>query len=50
MLGLCAIVIALVAFILWQRRHLYRLSWLLPGPIGLPIIGNGIEIADVRSK
>lgn len=42
MLVLLTTVVALVALLLWKRRHLYRLSYQLPGPIALPIIGNGL--------
>lgn len=42
---------------LWSRRKLYYISYKLPGPVGLPIIGNGLlfmchnsEILDRLSK
>lgn len=47
---LFAIVIALAVYLLWHRRHYYKLSWQLPGPIWLPIIGNAFSIAHPRSE
>lgn len=48
MLVLFAIIVALAAFLLWERRHLYKLSWQLPGPFALPIIGNGLTVHPNR--
>lgn len=39
-----------IGSLLWHRRHHYRLSWQLPGPIALPIIGNGLSIVHPESK
>ena len=49
MLILVAIAIALTVYLLWERRHLYRLSWQLNGPIALPLVGNGLSIVHPKS-
>lgn len=39
------LLICVVAFIImyhWDRRKLYYLSWKMPGPPALPIIGNAL--------
>ncbi|XP_030746385.1 probable cytochrome P450 313a1 [Sitophilus oryzae] len=28
----------------WNKRRMYRLSLKLPGPISLPVIGNGLQL------
>lgn len=50
MLMLLVTFTVLVAYTLWQRRHYYRLSWQLPGPIAVPIVGNGLSLAHSESK
>lgn len=50
MVILFTILFGLLAYILWERRHLYKLSWQLPGPIGLPILGNAFTIASPKSE
>lgn len=35
--------VTLFSLFLWSNRRLYELSWKLPGPVALPIIGNGIQ-------
>lgn len=44
-------VILLILFIqlLWQRRHIYRLSWILDGPIGFPIVGSAFSVINPQS-
>lgn len=39
-----ATLIVLVTYLLWMRRDLYKLSWQLPGPFALPILGNATEM------
>ncbi|XP_053968114.1 probable cytochrome P450 313b1 [Anastrepha ludens] len=31
-------------YFLWSRRHFYRVAWQLPGPMGLPFIGLGLQM------
>lgn len=50
LLTLVALVAVLAAYILWERRRYYRLSWQLPGPYALPIIGNGLSFLNIESK
>lgn len=33
-----------MTYLLWSRRKIYKLSWQLPGPFALPLIGNGFEL------
>ncbi|XP_031639856.1 cytochrome P450 4g15-like, partial [Contarinia nasturtii] len=44
MFVLLSILIALVTYLLWSRRSLYKLSWQLPGPFAYPIIGNAMNL------
>lgn len=39
-------VVAIVAWLrwLWNRRELYVLSWQMPGPTGLPLIGSALPL------
>ncbi|XP_031637232.1 probable cytochrome P450 313a4 [Contarinia nasturtii] len=46
MLVLIVFFITFATYLLWNRRHLYLLSWQLPGPIAIPLIGNGYSIAN----
>lgn len=50
MIILYPILIVLLTIILWHRRHYYKLSWQLAGPIGLPILGNALSIINPRSE
>lgn len=47
---LLLILLFLTLHLLWQRRHLYKLSWKLPGPIGYPLLGNGVYFVDTKSR
>lgn len=49
MFSLFAVLLYLSAYIFWRRRHLYKLSWQLPGPIAFPFIGNGAYFLDTKS-
>lgn len=40
-----AIFLVLLSF-LWSRRRFYALAWKFPGPVGLPLIGVGLEIRN----
>lgn len=34
----------------WKRRHFYRLSWNMAGPVALPFIGNSLMFLDSSSN
>ncbi|XP_055379233.1 probable cytochrome P450 313a4 [Condylostylus longicornis] len=40
------IIIFLWLFWLWRRRKYYYMAYSLPGPVGLPIIGSGLNFID----
>lgn len=42
--------VLLIAVILWRRRHLYKVSWQLPGPFALPLIGNVLAMWNEDGK
>lgn len=45
MIVIFAIFLALVTFI-WSRRRFYKVAWQIGGPVGLPLIGVGLEIRN----
>lgn len=47
--AICVGLIALFKW-LWTRRKFYYLSWQLPGPVALPLIGNFLEAIDHKGK
>lgn len=47
LIGCCVV---LLTKILWARRHFYYLSWKVPGPFALPIIGNVWQLRYSSSK
>lgn len=48
---LIVILTCCLLLIVWKRRRLYLLSWQLPGPLALPIIGCGLNfIGDLEGQ
>lgn len=45
---LIALSLLFLLLFLWHRKTLYRLSWILPGPFALPLIGNGLSMLDAN--
>ena len=47
---LIGLLVALTLVVLWRRRHLYKLSWQLPGPFAYPILGNLMSLWNEDGK
>lgn len=48
-LAFAAVAVTSLAYWLWQRRHIYRTSWLCQGPLALPLIGNAASLLTYRN-